>query len=283
MTAAIEALRRALLDGLDPDAFPARTVQPLAHGRLLMMPAEWGGFVGIKLVTVTPANPAAGRPLIQGTYQLLDSATLAPVATLDAVELTAVRTAAVSALAADVLAAPDAHRLVVFGSGPQARGHVEALRAVRPLSTVTVVARDQAKAAAFAAGIGADVGTAADVAGADLVACCTTARTPLFDAALLRPGATVLAVGTHEPDAVEVDVTGSTVVVETRATALREAGDVVVPVRAGTLDPGSLLELADVVRGRAVVDRTRPRVFKSVGMAWEDLVLAVAARASGAP
>jgi ornithine cyclodeaminase/alanine dehydrogenase-like protein (mu-crystallin family) len=145
-----------------------------------------------------------------------------------------------------------------------------------------VVGRDQGRAEAFAAdcaddGLAARTGSARDVATADLVACCTTARSPLFDGTLLRRHVTVVAVGSHEPDAVEVDaatVTRSSVVVEARSTALREAGDVVVPVRAGLVDPDTLVELAALVRGTAWVDMSAPRLFTSVGMAWEDLVLA---------
>lgn len=272
--AAIDALRSALAGGLDPDAFPPRSVVPVTHGRLLLMPAEWEGFVGVKVVSVAPANPTVGLPLVQGDYLLLDAATLTPIARLDGVELTSIRTAAMSALAVDVLAAPDASRLVVFGSGPQARGHVAALRLVRPVSSVTVVGRDKDRTAAFADEIDGVVGSAADVADADLVACCTTARTPLFDRAMLRPSACVVAIGSHEPEAVEVDVVGSTVVVESIATALREAGDVIQPIDAGLLGIAELVELADVVRGNVRVAGDRPCVFTSVGMAWQDLVLA---------
>jgi ornithine cyclodeaminase len=285
MRTAIDALRDALAAGLDPAADPARAVIPVRHGQVLLMPAEWGDHVGVKLATVAPANPGLGRPRIQGNYLLLDGPTLTPLAVLDGVALTAVRTAAVSALAVDQLAAPDASRLVVFGSGPQARSHVAALCAVRPVRQVVVVARDPTRTAAFAAELaGPDLdvraGTAADVATADLVACCTTAREPLFDGSLLPATATVVAVGSHEPDAREVDeqtVGGSTVVVEARATALREAGDVVLAVAAGACDPAALIELADLVHGRPTVDASRPRLFKSVGMAWEDLVIAATA------
>lgn len=126
-------------------------------------------------------------------------------------------------------------------------------------------------------GLDARVGTAAEVPDADLVACCTTAREPLFDGAELRSSATVVAVGSHEPDAREVDITTvcrSTVVVEARSAALREAGDVIAPVRAGLVEPDSLVGLADLVRDEALVTLDRPRLFKSVGMAWEDLVVA---------
>jgi ornithine cyclodeaminase len=183
----------------------------------------------------------------------------------------------VSAVAVDALAEPDSSSLLVFGSGPQARSHVAAIRAVRPIERVTVIGRDSTRAAEFAASCDARPGTAAEVANADIVACCTTARTALFDGTLLRGHATVVAVGSHEPDAAEVDattVTRSVVVVESAETALREAGDIIQPVRAGLLDPATLIDLATAVR--QPVTTARPRLFKSVGMAWEDLVLAAA-------
>lgn len=282
MPAAITALRSALRAGLDPEADPPRAVIPVRRGQLLLMPAEWGGYAGVKLATVAPANPVLGRPRIQGSYLLMDAETLTPLAVLDGVELTAIRTAAVSAVAVQRLAEPDVGRLLVFGSGPQARSHVAALRAVRLVREVVVVARDPNRAATFAAecvddGLDARVGTAAEVSGADLIACCTTARKPLFDGAELRPSATVVAIGSHEPDAREVDITTvrrSTVVVEARSAALREAGDVIAPVRAGLVKPDSLIGLAELVRDEVLVAPDRPRLFKSVGMAWEDLVIA---------
>lgn len=273
MSTAIDAIRTALRAGLDPAADPPRGTVPLGHGHLLVMPAQWGPFAGIKVASVAPDNPAAGLPRIQGAYLLLEGTTLTPLAVLDATALTAIRTAAVSAVAADVLAEPDAGTLVVFGSGPQAHSHVTALREIRPISRIVVVGRDRGRAEAFADWCGGTVGSAADVASAELVACCTTARGPIVDGSLLADHTTVIAVGSHEPDAAEVDavtVARSTVVVETAAAARREAGDV---IQAG---PTELVELADVVRGTVTVPRDRPRLFKSVGMAWEDLVLAAA-------
>lgn len=275
---AIAAIRAALLDGLDPAQDPPRSVVPVRNGQLLLMPAQWGAFAGVKVASVAPDNPSSGLPRIQGNYLLLDGPTLTPLALLDGVALTAIRTAAVSAVAVDALAEPDAASLVVFGSGPQARSHIAAIRAVRPIEGITVVARDSARTSAFARSCGAGVGTPAEVAQADIVVCCTTARTPLFDGAQLPAHATVVAVGSHEPDAAEVDattVTRSVVVVEAVATALREAGDIVQPVTAGLLDPATLIDLATALR--QPVDTARPRLFKSVGMAWEDLVLAAAA------
>jgi ornithine cyclodeaminase len=177
----------------------------------------------------------------------------------------------------DELAVPSATRLVVFGTGPQARSHIAAIRAVRPIDEVLVIGRDIDRARAFASSVNARAGWVADVARADVVVCATTARTPLFDGAMLASDATVVAVGSHEPDVREVDdttVCASTVVVEARSAALREAGDVVQPMAAGVFDPDTLVDLASVVRGTVTVDMSRPRLFKSVGMAWEDLVIA---------
>ncbi|MFK4196268.1 hypothetical protein ACI2LO_29905 [Streptomyces sp. NPDC033754] len=116
------------------------------------------------------------------------------------------------------------------------------------------------------------------MAKADLVVCCTTAREPLFDGALVAPGATVVAVGSHEPDARETDstlVARSEVYVEARAAALREAGDLLVPTAEGAIDEDHVVgNIADLVTGRRTPTTDRPRFFKSVGMAWEDLAVA---------
>jgi ornithine cyclodeaminase/alanine dehydrogenase-like protein (mu-crystallin family) len=219
---------------------------------------------------------------VQGVYVLFDAETLAPVALVDGVALTDLRTPAVSALAAGRLAAPDAGELVVFGTGPQAWGHVLALRAVRPLRRVRVVARDAGRTAGFVdrvRGLGLEASAAGPeaVAGADLVCCCTSSDVPLFDGALLRDGACVLAVGAHEPTAREVDtatVRRAYVVVEDRATALREAGDVLLPLAEGAVQQEHLrADLGELVRG-AAPDLGQVALFVSVGMAWEDLAVA---------
>ncbi|HEY0641245.1 MAG TPA: ornithine cyclodeaminase family protein, partial [Pseudonocardiaceae bacterium] len=282
MAEAVAALAGALRDGLDVAGGPPRVGVPTTAGQLLLMPAEGGERVGVKVVSVAPGNPARDLPLVQAVYVLLDGPTLTPVALLDGTALTALRTPAVSAVAADRLAAPDAARLVVFGCGTQAWGHVQALRAIRPLREVVAVGRDPGRMAAFAAGVtelglAARPGTPADVAEADLVVCATTAGRPLFDGTLVRPGTCVLAVGTHERHRRELDghlLARSTVVVEDLTTALREAGDIVLAVEDGSLDPAHLHSLTDLVAGRVTRTPTRPAVFKSVGMAWQDLVIA---------
>jgi ornithine cyclodeaminase len=256
--AAADALEAALLGGLDPEADPPRSALPVGPGELLVMASAVPGHAVVKLVSV------GGDPRVQGVCVVFDGATLAPVALIDGIALTNLRTAAVSALAVRRLAVPDARRLLVFGRGPQARAHVEALRAERPLEHVDVVGRDRG-----------DVDDL--VAAADVICCATTARAPLFDGGLVADHATVVAIGSHEPEARETDdalAARATVVVESRTSALREAGDVIGALRAGVLREASLVTLADLVAGAAEPAEGRPRLFKSTGMSWEDGVVA---------
>ncbi|WP_239516189.1 MULTISPECIES: ornithine cyclodeaminase family protein [unclassified Streptomyces] len=287
--AAADALAGVLLAGLDPETCPPRSALPVpGGGELLLMPAATGAYAGVKIAGVAPGNPGLGLPRITGSYLLLDGPTLRPLALLDGAALTTLRTPAVSALALrHLLPAGRPLRMLLFGSGPQAYGHLEAVLALRQLAEVVVVARDPAgarKLAEHARGLGvpARPGVAAEVADADLVVCCTTSREPLFDGRLIAPGATVVAVGSHEPDAREVDtalVRRAAVYVESRAAALREAGDLLVPEAEGAIGAGHISgTLADLVAGRMPGAGTAscPQLFKSVGMAWEDLAVAVA-------
>jgi ornithine cyclodeaminase len=254
---AVAALEEALRGGLDPEAEVPRAVVEVGGGQLLVMPSAAAPGPVVKLATV------GGRPRVQGVCVAFDGETLAPKALLDGVAVTNLRTPAVSALAVRHLAVPGARRLVVFGRGPQAHAHVEAMRAVRPIEHVEMLGREDRDRAGAA------------VAAADVVCCCTTAREPLFDGADVPDHATVVAIGAHEPDAREVDdvlAARATVVVESLTSALREAGDVVLAVRAGALGADELVPLADLVRGERAPALDGPRLFKSTGMAWQDAV-----------
>lgn len=258
VVAAADALEAALLGGFDPEDDPLRTIVPVGGGDLLVMPSAAGGTPAVKLVTV------GGEPRVQGVCVVFDPETLAPVALVDGIALTNLRTAAVSALAVRHLAEPDARRLLVYGRGPQAAAHVEAMRAIRPIERVDVVGREGAPDELVAA--------------ADVICCCTTAREPLFDGALVADHAAVVAIGSHEPDVRETDdalAHRATVVVEARASALREAGDVI----AAGLRADDLVTLAELVRDRPATPG--PRLFKSSGMSWEDAVVAGALTAGG--
>ncbi|SEM46642.1 ornithine cyclodeaminase family protein [Streptacidiphilus jiangxiensis] len=276
--AAVSALEAALRGGLDPGASAPRARVPVPGGELLLMPAHDDRYAVVKIAGVAPENPAQGLPTITGGVLLLDARTLMPLALMDAPALTELRTAAVSALAAGRLAPADPHHLVLFGAGPQARAHLRALAAVLPsLRRVTVVTRSPGRAAELIAlaersGLVCEVGDAKLVTEADVVCCCTTARAPLFDGAAVRDGALVIAVGAHEPTAREVDATlvaRAAVAVEHRPTALREAGELA-GLHAGDL----AADLAELVRAGLPMTDDRPALFKSVGMAWQDLVVA---------
>jgi ornithine cyclodeaminase len=253
--AAADALEAALAAGLDPEAGPPRMIVPAGEGELLVMPAAFGAVAAVKLVTVGPTEPR-----IQGVCVLFDAATLAPVALVDGIALTNLRTAAVSLLAVRRLAVAEPRRAVVFGRGPQAQAHAAALA----IEDTVLLGRDDPRRDAL-------------VAAADVICCCTTAREPLFDGDLVAEHACVVAIGSHEPAARETDdalAARATVVVESRASALREAGDVI----AACLGPDDVVTLSELVGGAEIPPG--PRLFKSTGMAWEDAVVAGAALAA---
>jgi ornithine cyclodeaminase/alanine dehydrogenase-like protein (mu-crystallin family) len=281
---AIDALEAALSsEGLP--AAPPRTHLDSDRGTLLVMPAAAGTRMGVKLVTVAPGNPARSLPLIHGLYVLFSEDTLQPAALLDGAALTRIRTAAVSGLATRHLAPESARRLVLFGAGVQATEHLEAMACVRPIESVTVVAppgarRDALVARAAELGLASVAGDPSAVAEADIVCTCTTSAEPVFDGDLLAAGAHVNATGSYQPGAREVDarcVERAYVVAETRQVAMAEAGDLLIPLAEGALagDPVDA-ELADVVRGDARPPDGAITLFKSVGHAYEDLVLATA-------
>ena len=276
--AAVRAVTDALRGGLDPAADPARVPVGLTRGQVLLMPSEASTADGIKVVTVAPDNPAHGLPRIQAAYLLFDRETLALRTVLDGTALTTLRTPAVS-VAAVLRWLPDRPlRVAVIGAGPQATAHVSTLAAVRPLESATYLVRAPSRTPLAAVGLGSPQADET-LRSADVVVCATSARTPVFDSRLLRDDAVVVAVGSHEPDARELDAAllgRATVVVEDVATALREAGDVVLAIAEGTLTSGDLVSMRDVVTGAVAVPVDRPLVFKSVGMSWQDLVVAAA-------
>lgn len=279
---AARAVQHALQAGLDPAHDVSRSLLNVARGQILLMPAETPEFVGVKIVTVAPGNFALGKASVQGVYALMDAATLTPVALIDGAALTLLRTPAVSAAVADYLAPAKIEHLVVFGAGPQAAGHIEAMRAVRSIDAISIVERDPDRSASLVArleadGVDARAGSADDVASAQLIVCSTTSRTPLFDGGLVSDDSLTVAMGAYEPDARELDsvlIGRAQLVVEDAAVAQRESGDVIIPIAEGVIAASSLVAMRDIVTGVTPVQHDRPRVYKSSGMSWEDLVVA---------
>jgi ornithine cyclodeaminase/alanine dehydrogenase-like protein (mu-crystallin family) len=285
MIGAIDALERAF--EIDRPETPLRSHHEVPDGTVFLMPAAGPEGVGVKLIAINPDNPARGLPYIQGAYVLFDPGTLAPAAVIDGAALTGLRTAAVSGLATRHLARRDARRLVIFGAGVQGKKHLDSMLAVREITDVTVVSRSEGPAEqlaerARAAGCRARVGEAGAVADAHIICTCTTSAEPLFDGTLLPPGAHINAIGAYQPDRRELDtasITRSRVVVESREAALEEAGDLLIPIEEGAITPDHIVaDLAEVVRGAAVrTSEEDVTVFKSVGVAFEDLAVTRAA------
>jgi len=260
--------------------------EPNDEGELLLMPAFGPEGAGLKLVSIVRGNGARGLPLIQGLYVLLARDGLTPELVVDGAALTGIRTAAVSALATSRLARPDSRHLVVFGAGAQAAARVDAMRATLPIDRVTIVASSVGSARGgalvrelLADGIQAAIGRPSAVAGADVVCTCTTSTDPVFDDRELPAGVHVNATGAYRLDMCELPAASlarALVVVESIEATWAEAGDVARAIDAGALPPaGFAHELVEVLDG--TVGRSGPEeitIFKSVGLAVEDLMLA---------
>jgi ornithine cyclodeaminase len=288
----IALMRRTMIDVSAGRAeIPLRTVMPVpgAKGLMGLMPGalEGAGF-GIKLVSLYPGNPAAGLSSHLGLVILFEPDHGRPVALIDAAEVTAIRTAAVSGLATGLLARDDADDLAILGSGEQAASHIEAMLCVRHVRRVRVWSRTAAHAEAFARRAGErhglEIETAPSVrhavAGADLVCTTTGAREPILEGAWLAPGAHVNAVGSSIPDTAEIDaelLLAARFFVDFRPSAEAEAGEYRRARAAGFIGPEHIVgEIGELAAG-LVQGRRSPQeitLFKSLGVSAEDLAVA---------
>ncbi len=252
---------------------PVRTIVGIpAHAAFYgIMPVADSTMLGTKLVTVYPGNAALGRPTHQAIIQLFDAETGTPLAVLDGRLITEMRTAAVSALATQLLAAPNARTLAILGSGVQARAHAAALRTVRAFDRIRVWSRNADNARRLAAEIGAEATSAEEaVREADVVVTVTHSPTPVLRGEWLADGVLVNAVGavgrtTREVDS---DAMSGAVIVDSRAAAVEEAGDVL--LAGATI----YAELGELVAGTKPLPVAKRTVFKSLGLAVEDLAAA---------
>jgi alanine dehydrogenase len=260
------------------DLSAGRSVQPVRQmlqvpgrdGFFAVMPAFAAGALGAKLVTFFPGN--TGIHTHHALILLFHPETGEPLATMDGRLITEMRTAAVSAVATQCLARPDAGILAILGSGVQARSHLEALRLVRPIGEVRVWSPRNGAAFAERHGVRATGSAEEAVRGADVVVVATSSRTPVLHGAWLSPGAHVNAVGAVRPDWRELDddtVRHAKLYVESREAAVREAGDV---IAAG--EPYA--EIGEVVAGARPGRQSADEItlFKSVGVAVADVVAA---------
>ncbi len=246
------------------------------------------GALGLKLVSVFNSNVPRGLPLIHSVVMAVDPTSGAPQALIEGSSLTAIRTGAASGAATDVLARPDARVAALFGSGVQARRQLEAICTVRPIERVYVYSLvGTNEFVAEMAGYGpipADIVIARSpreaVAEADVICAATTSRTPVFDGRDLKPGAHVNGIGSFTPEMQEIDaftVRAARVVVDSVEAALAEAGDLIIPLKAGEIDLDHIsTELGEVIAGQKPGRTNADQItfFKSVGVSVQDAMAA---------
>ena len=273
--ALLPVIRQALIDFSAGRAEqPLRTVLPVAEfgGWFAAMPAVLGDVMGAKLVTFYPGNAALGKPTHNAMIQLFRAATGEPLGVMDGRLITEMRTAAVSAVAIDHLSPAQAATLAILGSGVQARSHLEALSHLRQFSAIRVWSRTAAHAARFAEEAGAQVCQTAEdaVREADIVLALTSSPTPIVAGRWLKPTAVVCAIGAVTPERRELDSDAmrGNIVVESRDAAAREAGDILLA------NATIAAEIGELLAGATLMPRPGPIVFKSVGIAIEDIATA---------
>lgn len=289
-------------------AFRQGVIQPVRHhhtidrpdgaaSTLLLMPA-WSdfdalgdsakGYMGVKIVTVSPDNGTVSKPAVMGVYLLLDGKTGEPKALIDGQRLTLWRTAGASALAARYLAREDASKLVVLGAGALSGFLARAHSAIRPIKDISIWNRNFAGAEKVAAELTRDGFNAravedkdAAIAEADIITAGTLSTEPLILGKHLKPGTHVDLIGAFTPTMRESDdecVKRARVFVDTRDGALKEGGDIVQPIKAGVISPNHIIgDLFDLTRGTIEGRQSANEItlFKSVGAALEDLAAGI--------
>jgi thiomorpholine-carboxylate dehydrogenase len=275
MAELIPAMEKALIEfSLGKVTQPVRSVINVEPpgGFLGLMPALTPDGLGLKAVTFYPSNAERGIPTHMATIFLVDPETGTPLAIMDGRLITEMRTAAVSAAATKVLASPDARVLAILGSGVQARSHLEVLRLVRRFKEVRVWSATREHAERFAKEIGATAVSAEEaVRGADVIVTATNSKTPVLKGAWLRPGCHVNAIGACRPDWRELDdqAMSNVVFVDSREGALKESGDVILS--------GAKIyaELGEILASKVPSRANETTIFKSLGMAVEDIAAAM--------
>jgi ornithine cyclodeaminase/alanine dehydrogenase-like protein (mu-crystallin family) len=272
----IPAMEKALIDfSAGKVKQPVRQVIPVdpPGGFYGVMPALTPEGLGQKIVTFYPPNAEKGIPTHMALIILNDPQTGAPLAVMDGRLITEMRTAAVSAAATKLLAPKNAKVLAILGSGVQARSHFEALRIVRKFEEVRVWSQTKSNAESFAREIGARSTSAEEaVRGADVVVTVTSSQTPVLRGAWLKRGCHVNAVGACRPDWRELDddaIRKSVLFVDSREAAMKESGDVILS--------GAKIyaELGEAFAGKVPPRTDETTIFKSLGMAVEDICAAL--------
>ena len=294
MAACIELMSDAL-SALARDEVhqPLRTIirPPNARGLLGLMSAYRGGdqgAFGLKAICVFPENPLQGKDAHQGAVMLFSRETGELVALMNASEITAIRTAAVSGVATRLLAREDANELAIIGAGVQARTHLAALACVRSLKRVRVAARNVEHAQRLVDEMQPNVRFSIEavptneeaVRGADVVVTATSSLEPVLKREWISPGAHINAIGTHSPNSREIDsatMAAARIFVDRRESALNESGDYLLAAKEGVIGPDNIAgEIGELLIGTKSgrTSATEITLFKSLGLAIEDVACA---------
>jgi alanine dehydrogenase len=281
----VEPLRRAFVSHAASPVRAHYDLGALDRPRTLLLMPAWrpDGDIGVKIVTVFPDNADRGVPSVNSAYLLLSGQTGEPRVWIDGRALTLIRTAAVSALAADLLAPAAPGVLLMVGTGALSRYFVEGHLAVRKYQSVLIWGRDPVKAAAVARDLGArgwPVGAAGDLEAAarsaDVISCATLAEQPLIKGRWLRPVCHLDLAGSFRPDMREADddcMRGAFIAVDTLA-AVKESGDLSEPLARGVIAKDGISLLGELIAAKPAPPRPDKTVFKSVGVAHADLTVA---------
>ena len=286
---AVEAAYRDVAAGRDRS--PIRSRIPIGAGDLILMPGwrDAGARASVKLVSYMPENAARGLPTIHAVVVVFDTASGEPLAVLEGSTLTAMRTGAASGVGTRLLARVDARVLALFGVGAQAAWQVRAVMAARPIEELRVFARTESRRDSFATAMQQELGPGirvvaapsaeAAVREADVICCATTSSEPVFSAGWVSPGTHVNAVGSFRLGMIELPpelfASASLVAVDSHEAALEEAGDLVAALEAGLLGRNAFVEIGGIEPSWAGTrDRSAVTVFKSVGLAIQDVATA---------
>ena len=298
MDVAIDLVRQAMIAASNDQAtLPLRTAMdvgiPNSSGPNLlgMMPGALpnDGFHGIKLISLYPNNPAKGRSSHLGMMVMFESEFGTPVAIMDAGILTAIRTAAASAVATDELARKNAKTLLLIGAGEQANFHLNAMLEVRDIQSVTIVGRDQARLEKFASTARAQYPKLSITSGSDIQQACkgahiictlTSSRTTILNGDWVEQGCHVNAVGASIPSMREIDedlIVMSSLFVDYRPSVFAQAGDIITAIENGHIDKSHIIaEIGEVLEGNARARQSEQEItlYRSLGIAAQDLFCA---------
>lgn len=276
-----------------PASMPKRQVYALSenvnnHDAFAVLPAWNDDVIGVKSFTYFPNNAQQGFESLYSKIMLFSRANGLPLALVDGTSVTYWRTAAISALASQLLSREDSTHLVLFGSGNLARYLIEAHLSVRPLKKVTIIARNRDKALSLVNHLALGYPSItfetlekpdqAVIASADVICCATGSHQPLFEGDWLSAGTHVDLLGNHHRDARECDtqsILKSTVFVDSRANVLNEAGELLIPISEGVFNENQVVaELSELCKTPYVRTEHEITLFKSVGTALADLIAA---------